>query len=77
MLQVTDKQGNSYKLQINEMACTFIPLSLYVGNKLFPQKPMVHKSKGYLFWLAAKQRISYFSINKAIVSFQTTKIKKV
>ena len=77
MLQVTDKQGNSYKLQINEMACTFIPMSLYVGNKLFPQKPMVHKSKGYLFWLVAKQQISYFSIKKAIVAFQTTKTKKV
>ena len=45
MLQVTDKQENSYKHQINEMACTFIPMSLYVGNKLFPQKPMFIKVK--------------------------------
>ncbi len=57
----------SYKLKLNNIDCTFMPIELYIGNNLYPEHRHVHKYKGYLFWVVNKKQVSYKKIKKAIL----------
>ena len=52
----------SYRVNINGIECTFVPVALYIGNDLYPLKPQVHKTKGYLFWNIGGKQVSYHTI---------------
>lgn len=66
-IQLIGKQSKSYNIKINGFDCVFIPMSLYFGNSLFPLKPQVHKTKGYLFWNVNGNQISYNQIKECIL----------
>lgn len=66
MIQLIEKQYKSYILVVNGLSCTFIPMSLFLGNNLIPLRPQVHKTKGYLFWNVGGVQVSYNMIKKAV-----------
>lgn len=65
MIQLIDKQGNKWHMIINGVECVFIPLSLFVGNRLLPEKPNVDKG---LRWRVNRKWISYKQIKYAIIN---------
>lgn len=72
MLQVSDKQYESYRLLVDGVSCLFIPMALFLENDFRPLKPQVHKTKGYLFWNVKGKQVSYTMIKKAIKSWRAT-----
>lgn len=70
MTQVIDKQGKSYTILINDITCTFIPMSLYLGNNLIPIKSFVRSSKAILYWKVNGKQVSYNQIKKAILKYK-------
>lgn len=65
MVQVIENNGNKWHMIINGVDCVFIPLSLFVGNNLFPTKPNVEKG---LRWRVNRKWVSYKQIKNAIIN---------
>lgn len=65
MIQLIEKQGNTFWLNISGIECTFCKKDLWVGNDLFCKNPVV---KGSCFgWNFGKNFISYNQIRKCII----------
>lgn len=60
-------QLKSYRIILNNIECTFIPMDLFLKNDIIPLKKQVHKSKGYLFWNVIGKQISYNKIKSEIL----------
>lgn len=61
-----DNQTKSYRLVLNNIECTFIPMELFLNNEIMPIRKQVHKTKGYLFWNVSGKQISYNKIKSEI-----------
>lgn len=65
-IEVIDYQNKSWTLLINGERCVFIPMSLYEGNNLFPNKPFIASKSTTIQWRVNGGKVSYWQIKKAI-----------
>jgi hypothetical protein len=66
MIQVIEKQGNSWHMLINGIDCTFYKsIALYIGNEIYPAKPNTDNG---LRWRIGRKWVSYNQIKVAIQS---------
>lgn len=66
MIEVIEKQGNSWRMLIDGEPFSFLPLSLYRGNDLFP---IPADAEHGLRWRIERNKwVSYKQIKKAITS---------
>ncbi|MEP7317201.1 MAG: hypothetical protein ABI921_00615 [Panacibacter sp.] len=68
MIKLIDKQRGKYTLLIYETKCIFMPMSLFIGNSILPEKPFVPKGKSVIKWKVNGKHISYNQIKAAIFS---------
>ena len=64
MVQLIEKQKGKFCMNINGIDCTFMAMSLFVGNNLFPVEAKVKGST--LGWYINRKWISYKQIKKVI-----------
>ncbi len=70
MIQLIEKQGNIYRLQINGIKCDFIPMDLFTTSFFPVKKCVVNGSLGYY---VARKFVSYNKIIKTILESKTNK----
>ena len=64
MIQLIEKKGNTWHMVIHGVDCTFIPVALYIGNNLFPEKPNADNG---LRWRVNRKWISYKQIKMSVI----------
>ena len=64
MVQLIEKQNGKFCINIHGVDCVFMPMSLFVGNNLFPVEAKV--KGGTLGWYINRKWISYKQIKKVI-----------
>lgn len=47
MIQLIEKQDKVFTMLIHGVECKFIPMSLYIGNSLYPAKSFVRGARLY------------------------------
>lgn len=62
-IQVIDKQPNNYRLIINGIECTFMPMDIFT-NGLFPVKKCLNNNS--LGWYVGRKFVSHKQIKTAI-----------
>ncbi len=66
-MQLIERQGNRYTLIVNGMVVIFVsPMSLFVGNNVFPSKCFVPRGKSVVKWKVGGMVVSYNQIKKCI-----------
>lgn len=63
-IQLIEKQGNKYRLQIDNIECLFIPLDLFTTNFLPAKRCLNNNSLG---WYVNRKFVSYKQIKKVIL----------
>lgn len=63
-VQLIEKQGDKYRLEINGVECLFMPLDLYT-TKFLPVKKCLNNNS--LGWYVNRKFVSYKQIKKCIV----------
>lgn len=63
MIQLINKEKGKWHILIYGVECTFMSMSLYVGNNLFPEKP--NSDRG-LRWRICRKWVSYNQIKITI-----------
>jgi len=64
MIQLINKESNIFYINIYDILCVFIPMSLFKENSFIPFRPKVKGST--LGWYINRKWVSYNQIKKAI-----------
>jgi hypothetical protein len=64
MIQLIDKQGKIFYMEIYGASCSLIGIDLYIGNSFIPLPPKIKGS--VLHWYVNSKYVSYNQLKKAI-----------